>query len=923
MNWIAAIRNLFGKRRYEAEMAEELRAHLELREEQLRAAGHSAEEARQGARREFGGVEQIKERCRDGRRFAWLEQIWRDLRHGARQLARSPGFTVIAVLSLAIAIGASTAIFTLVNDFLLRSLPVRAPEELVLLRNLSGVRGGTMARWEEGNNIIDKATGRRSSTSFSLAAFEGFRSHQGGLREVFAFAPMHEANLLIDGQPELNTMAQVVSGNYHRALGVSAVLGRVLSEADDHPGATPVAVISHRCWRTRFHRDAAVVGRTAVLNRVTVTIVGVTAPGFDGAMQVGESADFTLPLSLVERLDTENGKERVQPWFWWLRVMGRLAPEANAAQVSASLEPAYQAAAVAGWHAGQAKEKSPSGEEMPDLPSLKIDAGAQGENETRKEFAPALHLLMAFTGLVLLAACANVANLLLARGAARRGEIAVRLALGAGRARLVRQLLTESLLLAFLAAALGIGLAWASRGLLLALRPFGHTPVQLDLPLDARVLGFTILLTFATSLLFGLAPALRATRLDLTTEFHGTRSIGSRAQSRLSRALMVLQVALSLVLLVGTGLVLRTLWNLQGVDPGFPTRGLAFFRIEGASAGYDAAQASALQTRITEKVAGLPGVTGATYARVGVLARSSWRTSIKVEGYTPPPGAARYVFVNQLAPNFFEVLGMPLVQGRAFTGRETPDDPAKVVIINQSLARQYFGTANPVGRQIILGDGKSPDAPRAEIIGVVRDAKYNNLRDAIPPTLYHSMSQRPGATATFVVRTPGDATPVLAAIRGAIREIDPALAVHDLRTLEESLDRLHAQEMLFARLLGFFGFIAVALACVGLHGLMSFSVARRTSELGLRLTLGATRANVMGLILRESLTLVVVGVALGLIVAGMAARLLTATLYGLSPIDPVTYGTTALLLLATALLASAIPALRASRIDPARALREG
>ncbi|MBS0656867.1 MAG: ABC transporter permease [Verrucomicrobia bacterium] len=922
MSWITKLRNLFAKRRYEAEMAEELRAHLDLRAEQLRAAGHSAAEAERLARREFGGVEQIKERCRDGRALAGLEHFGRDLRHAARQLARSPGFTLVAICSLALAIGASTAIFTLVNDFLLRSLPVREPEQLVLFRHYAGVRGGTMARWEEGNSAIDAASGRRTGTSFPVAVFERFRAQRPGLTEVFAFAPLYSANVLIDGQPELQAMVQLVSGNYHRGLGVGTVLGRPLSESDDQPGVGPVAVLSHRCWRTRFGADPRVVGRTFQLNRTSVTIVGVTPPGFDGAMQVGESADFTLPLAHVRQLDQEEGENRAEPWCWWLRVMGRLAPDAGRGQVRAGLEPAFQQIALEGWKAAQALEKSPE-QQAPDLPTLGLDPGGQGESDTRREFAPALHLLLGFVGLVLLAACANVANLLLARGAARRGEIAVRLALGAARTRLVRQLLTESLLLATLASALGILLAWSGRGLLLALQPFGQTPLQLDLPLDARVLGFTIALTFATALLFGLAPALRATRLDLTSEFHGTRSLGSQPLTRLSRALLIVQVALSLVLLVGTGLILRSLWNLRGVEPGFRTEGLVFFKIDGAAAGYEKAQAPALKERLTRRLRQIPGVEAVSHSRIGVLAHSAWRGSIHVPGYIAPPGAPKYVFFHHAAPDYFDVLGLPLVLGRSFTGAEAPGDAIKTVIINQKLARQYFGEANPLGRQIVLGEADRPDAQRAEIVGVVRDAKYTSLRDEAPATIYHSSAQFVSASAAFVVRVRGEASHQLAAIRAAVREVEPTLPVQDLRTLDEAIERLHAQETLFARLLGFFGVVAVLLACVGLHGLMSFAVARRTPEFGLRLTLGATRANIMGLIVRESLTLVALGVALGLLAAAFSARVLQASLYGLSSIDPLTYAATALLLLAVALAASSVPALRASRIDPARALRDG
>ncbi len=920
MSWLARIRNVLGKQRYETDMAEEMRLHLELRGEQLRAGGHSADAAHRLALREFGGVEQLKERCRDGRGLAWVERFFRDLSFAIRQLGRAPGFSLLAIVSLAIAIGASTTIFTLVNDFLLRSLPVRDPAELVILRQTAGARGGTMARWEEGNSSIDPGTGRRTSTSFAWPAFERFRSQTTALHDVFAFASFSQTNLLIDGKPEFHSMAQVVAGNYHRALGVGALFGRTLLETDDQAGAAPVAVISHRCWRARFHRDPAVVGRDVTLNGVAVTVIGVTPPGFDGALQAGESADFTLPLALAPRLDREHGTDRHEPWFWWLRVMGRLSPGATKAQARAELEPVLQEMARAGWYASAALDPG-AGKDVPDPPSLSLDPGAQGENETRQEFAPMLQLLMAFVGLVVVAACANVANLLLARGAARRAELGVRLALGAGRARLVRQLLTESLLLAVCAAALGIGLAWTSRGLLLALHPFGDTTVQLDLPLDGRVLGFSIALALVTTLLFGLAPALRSTRLDLAAEFSGARALGSRAQSRLSRGLMILQVALSLVLLVGSGLILRTLWNLRAVDPGFNPHGLAFFRIEGAAAGYAAPQAAALQARITEELLRVPGVKEVTHSRVAVLSRGSWRSNISVEGVTLPLGTDPYILVNQLAPNFFDELQMPLVLGRGFTGRENPDD-AKVVVINQALARQYFGTDQPIGRQIIFGDGSNPAAQRAEVIGVVRDAKYRTLREEVAPTIYHASTQRPASTATFAVRLSGDPGSVLPALRAAVRGVDPSLPVHDLRTLEEAIERLHTQETLFARLLGFFGLVAVALACVGLHGLMSFSVARRTGELGLRLTLGATRANVLALILRECVTLVATGLALGLVSAAVLARLLNATLYGLSPVDPATYLATAVLLLVTALVASLLPAWRASRIDPARALRE-
>jgi len=418
-----------------------------------------------------------------------------DLTLALRQLRKSPGFTAVAVISLALGIGANTAIFTLLNDFLLRSLPVRNPEELVLFRVTEGVRG-RMSRAGENNGGIDPATGRGSSTSFSLLIFERFRSRHPALSEIFAFAPFSQVNVLVDGMPDLAPSAQLVSGNYHAGLGVPAVLGRTLTPEDDQPSAAPVAVISFRYWANRFGRDPAVLGKTIQINRVSTTIVGVTPQGFAGAMQAGESPDVSVPLAHHLRFQPDRSA-RAQPWYWWIRIMGRLAPGATAAQARASLEPTFQETAREGWLAGRSLDRAPR--EMPDDSTLAAEPGGQGENDTRRQYARSLRMLMGLVSLVLVAACANVANLLLARGAGRRHEIALRLALGASRARIVRQLLAESLVLACAGAAFGTLFAWWGRDLLLALRPFGNRAVVLDLPLDARVLGFTIASAVATA----------------------------------------------------------------------------------------------------------------------------------------------------------------------------------------------------------------------------------------------------------------------------------------------------------------------------------------------------------------------------------------------------------------------------------------
>ncbi len=539
-------------------------------------------------------------------------------------------------------------------------------------------------------------------------------------------------------------------------------------------------------------------------------------------------------------------------------------------------------------------------------------------------------MLMGLVSLVLVAACANVANLLLARGAGRRREIALRLALGASRGRIVRQLLAESLLLACAGATLGILLAWWGRDLLLALRPFGNTTVVLDLPLDARVLGFTIASAVATALLFGLAPSLRATRVDLTTEFQGgTRSLVSGGHSRLSQMLMVVQIALSLVLLVSTGLFVRTLGNLGAIDAGFNRHHLVLFRIDATSAGYTREQFAGLQIRIQERLALIPGVRTATFSSVPLLSRVRQNKRISVPGRVPPPDALP-VNTNGLAPNFFDAMELPILLGRGFTERDDGTRP-RVAVVNQAFARQYFGDEDPVGRSIVFGGpfGSS----RAEVVGVARDSKYTELRGAMPPTVYFPALQALDGDASYALRlagaksgergTAGNPAAVFQAIRAALREIDPTLPVLNLRTLDDQIDRLHAQELLFARISGLFGTLALALACVGLYGLMSYAVLRRTAEIGLRMALGALPAHVLRMILRESLTLVCFGVAAGIAAAYGASRLVATMLFGLSPADPLTYGAAALVLAAVALLASLLPARRASRVDPMIAFRDG
>ncbi len=842
-----------------------------------------------------------------------------NVRLAGRGLLKTPGFTVTVVLTLALGIGANTAIFSLVNDVLLRELPVKEPVELVLFRNVEG-RDGRLSRAGENNGSIDPVTGRSASTSFSLLTFERFRSSGRALSHVFAFAPFNRMTLLIDGQPETTDMGQFVSGDYFAGLGVSAIAGRTLTNADDQPSASAVGVISYRLWERRFNRDPSIIGKTIQVNRVPITLIGVTPPGFAGAMQVGESVEISLPLAQHERFQPDRAKNRAQPWYWWIRVMGRLAAGVTAEQARASLEPIFQNTAREGWLAGGGREDG-VGFKMPDVSTLAADPGGQGENDRRRAYAESLRILMGLVGVLLLVASANVASLLIARGSARRREIALRLALGAGRARIVRQLLGESLLLAFAGTAIGILLAYWSRGLLLGLRQFNGDPAELDLPLDGRVLAFTVVIAAGTALLFGLAPALRAARVDLAAEFQsGGRLLGARARSRLGQVLMIVQVALSLVLLISAGLFVQTLRNLEQVAAGFNTQRLALFRIEATPAGYPPGAFTMLQSRLQDRLEQIPGVRAATFSRVPLLAGTRANRRTIIPGYTPAAGASMNINVNGIAPNFFTVMEIPLLIGRGFTTRDDEEAP-RVAIVAQAFVRRYFAGENPVGRRFTFGANPNAPASTIEIVGVARDAKYTTLRETEPVTIYLPAPQMLDGVANYYVRTASSPAAIGPAIRAAVREIDPTLPVIDLRTQEQQIERRNSQERLLAQVSGFFGVAALILACVGLYGLMSYLVFQRTGEMGLRLALGALPGQVLRMVLRESFALVATGLVLGLAVAYSIRRFVESTLFGLTAADPLTYAVVAGVLVAVTLLASLRPAQRAARVDPIVALR--
>jgi predicted permease len=829
-----------------------------------------------------------------------MQTLWQDLRYGARMLLKQPGFTLIAVLTLALGIGANTAIFSLVDTILLKSLPVRDPASLVQFKWAAGdsFRGFSF----DGTTDREELPGLRVATSFAPATYELLRTQNRTLSDLFAYTPIDQLNVNVGGQAEIAS-GQAVTGNYHQALGVTPWLGRTLTPDDGKADAPAVAVLSHRYWQRRFGSNAAVIGQQINLNNKAYTIAGITPPAFTGTQGDGQAPDLTLVLA---------GTRLRQPAYWWLRVMGRLKPGVTPQQAQAELAGLFLQSALA--------ERQPSvSVTQADTPRLIVAPGRRGETDWARDYQKPLSLLMAVVALVLLIACANVANLLLARAVGRQKEIAVRLALGAGRFRLLRQFLTESILLSLLGGALGVLLAYWVRDLLLALRFPGREMSALEAALDWRVLGFTLAVSLLTGIVFGLAPAWQATRVDLTPALKDTgRSSSAATRSRLSRALVVAQVALSLVLLAGAGLFVRTLRNLQQVDIGFEARNLLLFRVDPRLSGYQGEQIPPLYQRLFARLEAVPGVQAVSFSRHPLLAGSSGSRSTYFAGQnvstTDPPD----VYVHIVRANFLATMNTPVLQGRGFTERDNAQGP-KVAVINQALARRYFPNQNPLGQYL----GFDPDKARQmEIVGVAQDAKYDSLREATPPTIYLPWLQEERiGQMNFEVRTAGDPLALWPAIRQAAREVDGNLPLFDVKTQAAQIAQRMAQERLFAALLSFFGALALLLASLGLYGSLSHAVALGARELGIRMALGAQTNDVIRLVIGQGLRLVLPGVVLGLAGAFAATRMVKSFLHGVAPTDWLTFSLTALLLLAVSLIACWIPARRATKVDPMIALR--
>jgi putative ABC transport system permease protein len=820
-----------------------------------------------------------------------FDDVLQDVRYALRALRSSPGFAAIAILSLALGIGANTAIFTLINAVILKTLPVSHPEQLV--------------------QLVMKAEG---GTSFTNPIWEQVRDRQDVFFGAFAYSPVR-LNLAGGGEVR-NASTSWVSGEFFSTLGVHPLLGRTFTAADDKRGCPAIAVLSYDFWQREYGGAADVFDRRLTLSSHPVRIVGVGPPGFNG-IQIGEAVEIYMPLCAEGTLVRENSAldKRAN---WWLWIFARLKPGIGEQQALArmnTLAPQLFAATM------------PPGY-PPDAQKYHLDRrfnllpGANGYSNVRRDYKAALYALMAAVGVVLLIACANVANLLISRASARRKEIAIRMAIGAGRARLIRQLLTESLLLSSMGAILGVLFAeWASR-MLVRFLDTSNSTVVLDLSLDLRVLAFTMGVAVATGILFGLAPAWQGTHVDPHSAMKANARgvVESHARFGLGKMLVTVQVALSLVLLVGAGLMLKTFAKLATVDTGFDKNQVLFIRVDPRYAGVPLDRRLPLYQELQQRLAAIPGVRSASFADITPVSGSDSNQIVHVEGYVPKSRKDMVVWINSISPGFFVTMQTPFIAGRDFNEHDTLHAPL-VAVINESMANKFFGSPlSAVGKT--FRNGWNEISGPIQIVGVVKDTKYTSLRAEGEAIAYYPLSQLPPMRwANFVLRANGPAASLIPSVKAAVGEVNHDITLQ-FRTLALQVDESLGRERLLATLSGFFGALALGLAVIGLYGVMSYNVARRRNEIGIRMALGAEQARVLRMVLGEVAILIVAGLALGLVVALSSTRLLASFLYRLEPNDPTTLVTACVVLAVSAVVAGLLPARRAANLDPMTALRE-
>ena len=902
-NIVAGVRALVRRARVEREMDEELRGFLDESAADKRRAGMTPEDAARAARVEMGSTNSVKHRIRSAGWETVAENFWQDVRHSARILSNSPAFTLVAVGSLALGIGANTAIFSLMNVVMLRTLPVKDPGQLVLF----------------GNGRAAGSTGSLPNQSWQLFSYPFYRSFSqksqvfSGVTAVDSIEFATHGALAGEGREMLH--ASLVSGTYFSVLGVNPWRGRLLTEADDKtPGSGAVAVASYSWWQ-RHGSDPAAVGKTIHIEGTDYTIAGIAPAGFFG-ITVGELPDLWIPLSMEKEISPGwNGLG--DKWFQSLHVVARLKPGVTLEQASANTNLVFQQLLHSEYLG-----PSPSQKDLADVAHalIELTPAARGLSRLRRQFTLPLEILITIACLVLLIACANLANLLLARGAARSREFAMRMAIGATRSRVVRQLLTESLVLALLGAALGVAASWQAGHLLLTMATSSAEVAGMNVNPDLRVLSFTLSLTISTALLFGVTPALRATRIDMTGALKQGRGIASpQSGISLARGLIVAQIALSLVLLAAASLFLRSLVNLTRVDTGFNRHNVLVFSLDEYAAGLPLdARLVNLQQQIEDRVQAVPGVDAASFSMF-TFNQGMWSDDVTVLGVPRTPENSQDVLHNVVGKGFFSIMNLPILVGRGFNATDKIDSP-KVAVINQTMAQRFFPGSSPVGHCFGFGDDPSHSGD-IEIVGVVKNAKYVALQESPEAAAYFPYAQRVQYFGNFEVRSSSDAALMIPAVRRTIAEVNPNIPINSVSTLAEQVDESTANQRLIARLSAFFGLLAAFLVCIGIYGLLSYAVARRTSEIGVRMALGAQRSNVLWLVLREILVLAAIGIAIGVPVALAGNRLAGKLLFGLTPADPASLLAAIAMLAVIAVLAGYLPARKASLTEPTVALR--
>jgi len=900
------LRAFVRRERLEEEMEAELATHLECLTADLIRAGHAPDEAARRARIALGAATVHKEGMRASLGLRWWDEFCADLRFGVRMLRKSPGFTAVAALSLALAIGANTTIFSVAKGVLYDRLNVPHAEQLRMLVWNGNGHEAVHSMWGQFDSTPEGGT---TSSAFSYPAYRELRAHNPAMLDLFAFKP-DSMNATIRGTAR-RVQTEMVSGNYYAGLGVRPELGRVIQPSDDAaPGAGTVAVISYGLWEREFGRSLSVLGQTITLNEAVLTIVGVNPREFTSAENVQVSPDVFVPLSMIPVIDPK-GKTSLlnDPNMWWVSIMGRAKPGVRDSQAQAALASQLDAA-VRGTMLLKPGET---------VPRLVLLDGSRGDHFDDSDFKKPAFVLLALTGFVLLLACANIANLLLARGAQRQREMSVRLALGAGRTRILRQMLTESLLLAAMGGLGGLLLGYMSRNAIPRLLTNAWEATQFNIHFDWGVFGFTAGVTLATGLLFGVAPAGMAACAEVGSSLKDTAHTATRRRRGLGgKAIVGFQIALSTLLVVGAGLFLRTLFALRSVDAGFRTDHLILFSINPPAGRYAAGKDVQLHTRLEEGFAAVPGVQAVTAASVAYIGNGMSNDVFLLPGESIDRDKKQAEDFNLVGNNFFAAMGIPMIAGRTF-GPQDSATSAKVAIVNQSLARKRFPNEDPIGKVFKAGDATGG---WVRIVGICADTRYMNLRDAPPPQffmLYRQQSEIGGIN--YAIRTRMEPAALVPALRQVVQQADRDLPIIDIRTQQEQIDATMQMERVLASLTAGYGLLALALACVGIYGIMAYSVANRRNEIGIRLALGAQPEQVREMILRESTRLAVAGIVVGVGAALVLTRLVKSMLYGIQPYDPLTLSAGVLLLLGVALAASWIPARRAAGVQPMDALR--